>query len=930
MPTNPNPNRRKNIKPGLSVPADLNHPELEKFLQGVKEALQGADGTRGQPLERFVTLQDLKDAGLINTGVKNGRGIITELLVPEAETESTSSGGSGEIDDTGAQDGDVLEFNDSTGRWTPYALFDVSLDPSVVRRDRLPEEIAFDNEDETITGVWEFDEGVTINSEDGLNIVNPNRTGGGGVQITSESGSDPQGDGVGNTLAFWEAGVVYGYRFHHDGTPNASGDMIFYGHDNSAAGVEYFRFARDRAQIQATAGSDSIPFYSFAGDTDLGIYRSSANVLGFAAGGAAATLSSTVFSANVLVRATGDSAATPSFAWTNDTNSGMFRVANDNIGWSTSGTQRMDLSTTAFTITLPIREADGSAATPSYSFSSDTNTGLYWISADSFGISLAGSLRVTYATTGITYTVPLLVGNGAVGAPSYSFSSDTNTGMYRNSTDVLSLVTAGADRLLINENGAFGLGGTSYGSAGQVLTSNGSGAVPTWEDAGEGGGGGGGGALVYVNTSVPAGNTVASTSSETAFASTYDIPANTLQEGTVVRVRGHGVFSTDAGAAPNLTVRVEVDGQTVLTSGARTLATGNSNDGWALDALLVAHSIGATGALEAQGVLEMDGTEPLENTSTFTVDTTQALSITVTVEWSAADADNTITLRELAIWLEDIVTIEPDVQVFISNGTWTMPDGATLVEVICIGGGGGGGGGRRGAASTSRPGGTGGGGGGLSRMTFLAANLDATEAVVVGAAGTGGAAASGDSSNGGTGTAGGLSSFGDVLKANGGTGGTGGTTTSPTASVAGGTGLTSNGGASGEGGTTTNGNAGGVGNWAPSGGGGGYGISNTNNTGFGTGDGTGGGAPTFYAGTLAGGTDPASAGANGGNGNTGDDGWIGSGGAGGGGGGAGAGGNGGTGGSYGGGGGGGAGSLNGNASGAGGNGGPGIVIVITR
>ena len=39
--------------------------------------------------------------------------------------------------------------------------------------------------------------------------------------------------------------------------------------------------------------------------------------------------------------------------------------------------------------------------------------------------------------------------------------------------------------------GQIGLGGANYGTTGQVLTSNGSGSAPTWQD-GSGGGGGGG------------------------------------------------------------------------------------------------------------------------------------------------------------------------------------------------------------------------------------------------------------------------------------------------------------------------------------------------------------------------------------------------------------------------------------------------------
>lgn len=47
---------------------------------------------------------------------------------------------------------------------------------------------------------------------------------------------------------------------------------------------------------------------------------------------------------------------------------------------------------------------------------------------------------------------------------------------------------SGSERLRIASNGAWGLAGANYGTAGQVLTSNGSGSAPTWQAGGGGGG----------------------------------------------------------------------------------------------------------------------------------------------------------------------------------------------------------------------------------------------------------------------------------------------------------------------------------------------------------------------------------------------------------------------------------------------------------
>ena len=51
------------------------------------------------------------------------------------------------------------------------------------------------------------------------------------------------------------------------------------------------------------------------------------------------------------------------------------------------------------------------------------------------------------------------------------------------STGYLNFSTNDTERLRFAANGAIGLSGANYGNAGQVITSNGSGSAPTWQDA---------------------------------------------------------------------------------------------------------------------------------------------------------------------------------------------------------------------------------------------------------------------------------------------------------------------------------------------------------------------------------------------------------------------------------------------------------------
>lgn len=171
------------------------------------------------------------------------------------------------------------------------------------------------------------------------------------------------------------------------------------------------------------------------------------------------------------------------------------------------------------------------------------------------------------------------------------------------------------------------------------------------------GGSGGGGALVYVDASAPAGNTVANTTIETELASTYTFVANSLTAGTVGRVRLHGTYGTNAAVAPGLRIRVKLGGQTVLDTALVRLATGESGAGWALDAVMAVTAVGATGTLEAQAVAEFGNNSlAVANSSAFTIDTTGPLALTITLQWDVADADNTATLREMLVYQDATAT----------------------------------------------------------------------------------------------------------------------------------------------------------------------------------------------------------------------------------------------------------------------------------
>lgn len=101
------------------------------------------------------------------------------------------------------------------------------------------------------------------------------------------------------------------------------------------------------------------------------------------------------------------------------------------------------------TITQPILAADGTAGAPAYSFSNDTNTGVYRSSADNLTLAAAGTNALTVSGSAVTAHLPLYANTGSVSAPTIAFSSDTNTGFWLQTTDTIGVTAGGVQRLSI-------------------------------------------------------------------------------------------------------------------------------------------------------------------------------------------------------------------------------------------------------------------------------------------------------------------------------------------------------------------------------------------------------------------------------------------------------------------------------------------------
>ena len=148
------------------------------------------------------------------------------------------------------------------------------------------------------------------------------------------------------------------------------------------------------------------------------------------------------------------------------------------VSWTTPSTS----------ITFPLEAPDGTAGAPSYTFSGDTNTGIFRLTGDVIGISTGGSARAYFQNTKTEFNQLVEVPVGSAGAPTLTFAGDNNTGLYRPSADQIGFTMGGSNKLSFGSAGEILIGGSDSGTSGQVLTSGGSGSAMSWADASGGGG----------------------------------------------------------------------------------------------------------------------------------------------------------------------------------------------------------------------------------------------------------------------------------------------------------------------------------------------------------------------------------------------------------------------------------------------------------
>lgn len=193
-------------------------------------------------------------------------------------------------------------------------------------------------------------------------------------------------------------------------------------------------------RILNSAGSATLPSFSFSGDPNTGIYNQAADVLGFVT--------------NAVER------------WRIDANGNFISPLDNSYNIGANGGNRPANIYVAGLVAV----GDGSAASPSLTFDSDEDTGIYRSAVNELSFSQGGVARWRMDAAGSFFVpgvpgdlMPVggvlafrgnnLLGDASAATPSYTFENDQNTGFFRPGTDRIGVSTGGTSRWEFIANG---------------------------------------------------------------------------------------------------------------------------------------------------------------------------------------------------------------------------------------------------------------------------------------------------------------------------------------------------------------------------------------------------------------------------------------------------------------------------------------------
>jgi hypothetical protein len=146
-------------------------------------------------------------------------------------------------------------------------------------------------------------------------------------------------------------------------------------------------------------------------------------------------------------------ATAPSHTFWSDTNTGMYLNSADALGFTCGGTERLYVGASYIVPRVKVANIDGTAASPAYTFLSDLDTGIYRHTTDGLSVACGGAQALSVSSTYVTSYVPLSGKAGTAAAPGYTFYSDADTGLYHPADDKVAITTGGKTRAVFSSDG---------------------------------------------------------------------------------------------------------------------------------------------------------------------------------------------------------------------------------------------------------------------------------------------------------------------------------------------------------------------------------------------------------------------------------------------------------------------------------------------
>ena len=187
-------------------------------------------------------------------------------------------------------------------------------------------------------------------------------------------------------------------------------------------------------------GSVTAPSLSFISEQDSGMYVVGTNQIGFAAGGVAQFETGNSTNPGILLDDGTD--ARPGLAFTADTDTGIRLGSVGVLRFIIGGTAEMivqagdiDMQNNVLSDVNEVQAADGGTSDPSYTFSSDLDSGMYLVTSNDVGIVAGGSISARFRATNVALTT------GTTASSANLFQS-TSLGAILRSTSSMKIKTA--------------------------------------------------------------------------------------------------------------------------------------------------------------------------------------------------------------------------------------------------------------------------------------------------------------------------------------------------------------------------------------------------------------------------------------------------------------------------------------------------------